>query len=353
MLRPWAGELALLSLLSLAAVVLLVPLLVVRLPVDYVCRRHRRPLATVHARHPLAGWLLVAGKNLLGASLLLAGLVLLLIPGQGALTLLAGLLLMDFPGKFALERRLLRNRALRAAVNRLRARRGRPPLQMPGAAPPAAAGDGRTIRAVLFDFGGVVAEEGFRNGLQALAREQGLDPDAVARAGMDAVYESGFVLGQGTAAAFWRLLRRRTGLEGADAQLTERILSGFRPRAWMLERVQALRASGLFVAILSDQTHWLDAIDDRTPFKHAFDCVFNSYYLGKGKRDPTLFDDVVRQLGLAPAEVLFVDDDAGNVDNARRRGLRAIHYRDRAQLLADLERLGLSARTAPPSPPAG
>ena len=34
------------------------------------------------------------------------------------------------------------------------------------------------IKTVIFDFGGVLAEEGFREGLLAIARENGLDPDA-------------------------------------------------------------------------------------------------------------------------------------------------------------------------------
>jgi putative hydrolase of the HAD superfamily len=58
------------------------------------------------------------------------------------------------------------------------------------------------IRAVLFDFGGVLAEEGFRNGLQSLAKEQGLDVKALPKAGMHAVYDSGFVLGRATVTDF-------------------------------------------------------------------------------------------------------------------------------------------------------
>ncbi|HID48433.1 MAG TPA: hydrolase, partial [Chromatiales bacterium] len=50
------------------------------------------------------------------------------------------------------------------------------------------------VKAILFDFGGVLAEEGFRNGLMALAREQGLDVYGMPRAAMQAVYDSGFVL---------------------------------------------------------------------------------------------------------------------------------------------------------------
>ncbi len=43
------------------------------------------------------------------------------------------------------------------------------------------------IKAVLFDFGGVIADEGFRDGLRAIAIQQGLDPDMLHRAGIDDV----------------------------------------------------------------------------------------------------------------------------------------------------------------------
>ncbi len=33
------------------------------------------------------------------------------------------------------------------------------------------------IKAVLFDFGGVLAEEGFREGLKSIGRKNGLDPE--------------------------------------------------------------------------------------------------------------------------------------------------------------------------------
>jgi putative hydrolase of the HAD superfamily len=150
------------------------------------------------------------------------------------------------------------------------------------------------------------------------------------------------VLGTGTAADFWDLMRRRVGLVGENEELTERILLGFRLRPWMIDTVRRLRATGYTAAILSDQTHWLDELDERDPFKQEFDEIYNSYYLGKGKRDPTLFADVVEDLAIDSDQVLFVDDDANNVANARAQGLRAICFQDRGQFLAELsECLGL------------
>ena len=63
------------------------------------------------------------------------------------------------------------------------------------------------LKAILFDYGGVLADEGFHNGLVALANEQGLDATAMLNEGKKAVYDSGFVLGQGSAADFWALMR--------------------------------------------------------------------------------------------------------------------------------------------------
>ena len=188
---------------------------------------------------------------------------------------------------------------------------------------------GGPVRAALFDFGGVIAEEGFRNGLIALAREQGLDAADMPHLGADAVYDSGFVVGRGSAADFWALLRRRTGLRGEDADLTRRILDGFVVRPWMMEHVGRLGHRGIITGILSDQTHWLDDLDRRDHFFGEFQRVYNSYHLGKGKRDASLFSDVAGDLRLPASAILFIDDDAGNIRRARDSGFLTIHYTDR------------------------
>lgn len=209
------------------------------------------------------------------------------------------------------------------------------------------------ISAVLFDFGGVLAEEGFRNGLAALAREQGLDPGELAREGMRAVYDCGFVVGRGTAAGFWSMLRARTGLAGQDDDLTGRILAGFVLRPWMIGLARRLRAQGYVTGILSDQTHWLDELDRRDHFFAVFDRVYNSYHLGMGKRDPAVFGAVARDLGLTPGAVLFVDDDAGNVARAEAAGLEAIRFLDRQDFASRLQAaLGREAVLPPELSPA-
>ena len=153
------------------------------------------------------------------------------------------------------------------------------------------------------------------------------------------MYDSGFVLGRGSAEQFWALLRQRSGLLGEDDALSARILAGFVPRPAMLAEVERLRAAGYLTGILSDQTHWLDELDRRHHFMAAFDRVYNSYHLGKGKRDPSLFADVASDLGLAPGGLLFIDDAPGNVERARAAGLRNLLFTDQAGCITELRRL--------------
>jgi len=204
------------------------------------------------------------------------------------------------------------------------------------------------IRCVLFDFGGVIAEEGFRAALLDAARQDGLDAEVLLGQAMDAVYESGFVLGRGAEEEFWRALRTKAPLSQPFETFRERVLVRFVVRPAMLELADRLRDRGLTVAILSDQTHWLDELDRRDGIFCHFDRVFNSYHLGKGKRDPTVFRDVVDELGCRPAEALFVDDSAGHVERARRMGLEAIRCDDsRACIEAVCRRAGLEAGSLP------
>lgn len=202
------------------------------------------------------------------------------------------------------------------------------------------------IRSILFDFGGVLAEEGFRDGLLALAKEQKLNIEQMPAQAMHAVYDSGFVLGHGTAADFWALLRERSGLKGEDTALSKRILDGFIIRPWMLELVKKLHEDAYITGILSDQTHWLDKLDQHYHFYPVFDHIYNSYYLGKGKQDVSLFTDVASDLKLKPGEILFIDDDAANVARAQRAGMQTIHYLDRESFTAALESM-LAKNTLP------
>jgi hypothetical protein len=75
--------------------------------------------------------LVLVARNLLGAILLLAGIAMLVLPGQGLLTMAIGLALLDLPFKWRLTRAILSYRPVLAGINRLRTGARLPPLEQP------------------------------------------------------------------------------------------------------------------------------------------------------------------------------------------------------------------------------
>jgi hypothetical protein len=118
------------SLVAGAGSLALAALVAVRWSPDQFSRAE--PPMFMDGHHPILRVLGIAGKNLAGTLLILIGIVMALpgVPGQGFLTILIGLTLVDFPGKRRLERALVRRKTVLGAVNQLRARFGRPALEV-------------------------------------------------------------------------------------------------------------------------------------------------------------------------------------------------------------------------------
>jgi len=120
----WSGAI---SLFVFIASLLSLPWLVAQIPDDYFLPDKRQPAAWKE-QHPLVRLLALVGKNLIGLGLILAGILMLFLPGQGILTLVMGALMMDYPGKFQLERKIVKTPAVLKGLNWLRAKANKPPL---------------------------------------------------------------------------------------------------------------------------------------------------------------------------------------------------------------------------------
>jgi len=105
-------------------------IVLIKLPDTYFKAEHGREFWV--ERHPVLRWGGLVLKNLLGAVLVLFGVLMSLpgVPGQGVLTILMGVMLLDFPGKRRLELKLVSRPNVLRAINRIRQRFDRPPLQL-------------------------------------------------------------------------------------------------------------------------------------------------------------------------------------------------------------------------------
>lgn len=101
--------------------------------------------------------------------------------------------------------------------------------------------------------------------------------------------------------------------------------AGLTVRADMVERARALRDAGFATALLTNNVaEWRPIWRANLPLTALFDDVVDSSEVGMRKPEPRIFRLVLERLGVAPHEVLFVDDFPVNVEAARAVGLHAV-----------------------------
>jgi len=115
------------SFIGFIASILLIPWIVIQIPSDYFTHPKRQKY--LWSEHPpVIRLLFIFLKNILGIILVLGGIVLLLLPGQGILTILIGLIIMDFPYKYKVEIWIIKHPFILRAINKLRSKAKQRPL---------------------------------------------------------------------------------------------------------------------------------------------------------------------------------------------------------------------------------
>ncbi|OZM79637.1 HAD family phosphatase [Pseudonocardia sp. MH-G8] len=202
-----------------------------------------------------------------------------------------------------------------------------------------------TVRAVWTDFGGVLTPP-IEHTLMAFCRRHRLDPVDVgaaaatvtARYGTDDVMlplDTPLVSEQ----EWLREIADELGMAEAPTTMADSWFDGRETNHAWLARLDALRASGVFVGMLSNMvpawdTHWRRMVGPG-----HFDGVVLSFQVGMRKPSPEIFALALERSGTRPDETVFVDDLAGNCAGARAAGWTAIHFTDTAAAVAELDTL--------------
>ena len=105
-----------------------IPWILIRLPSDYFDTRVPRHWMKNH--HPVLRLIGLIIKNAIGVIFLIAGFLMLFLPGQGLLTMLIGISFMDFPNKRKLEAKIVGQQTMFNAINTMRHRFNKLPLTL-------------------------------------------------------------------------------------------------------------------------------------------------------------------------------------------------------------------------------
>ena len=118
----------------------------------------------------------------------------------------------------------------------------------------------------------------------------------------------------------------------------ERLLCGeFTVHAEIVERIVRLRDEGYRLGLLTNSfLEFREHIEGHVDFE-LFDVVVDSSEVGHRKPEPAIYELTTRMLGVEADEILYLDDFAANVEGAKAAGWQTIHVVDIESALHNLD----------------
>jgi putative hydrolase of the HAD superfamily len=199
------------------------------------------------------------------------------------------------------------------------------------------------IRAVMFDFGGVISTSPFE-AFSHLEAERGLpagfirtvnasNPDDNAWARLERAEIDVHAFG-----AQWAAESRGLGHEIDGRLVLERLAGEIRPQ--MVAAIKMCRTAYKTACLTNNFLSAERAVSAEVAEVYAlFDAVLESRVLGVRKPDPRFYEIACATLGVRPEEAVFLDDLGVNLKPARALGMRTIKVTDPDQALSELEEI--------------
>lgn len=118
-----------LAIIGFIGSLIVIPWILIKIPSDYFLADKRKKYPWGNCS-PIIRLTLNILKNMIGFVLILSGIIMLFIPGQGAITILGGIILMDFPYKYNILRRIIKHPKILSSINALRTKAEQTPLEV-------------------------------------------------------------------------------------------------------------------------------------------------------------------------------------------------------------------------------
>ncbi|MDR0402869.1 MAG: HAD family phosphatase [Treponema sp.] len=199
-----------------------------------------------------------------------------------------------------------------------------------------------SIKAVAFDYGGVISLPQDENAMRDLASIAGIDADLMKRIYWEErhVYDRGLVDGGG----YFRNILAGAGCFPGDAAIEKMVLrdvqSWSRINAETEGLMNELKQAGFKVGILSNMVQpFLDTVRETLPVFRIPDGSIYSCEVDTIKPERRIYELLLSALGCEAGELVFFDDTEINVAAAEKFGIRAFLWRDAAAARRELEPL--------------
>ena len=194
------------------------------------------------------------------------------------------------------------------------------------------------IRALIFDFGGVIVRTKDRLPREQLAEELNMTYEQLSLAIFASDSSRLASLGRITAEDHWEAVRQALGVTvGELPRIKDLFWAGDTLDFDLVKLIRSYRPN-YRTALLSNA--WDDLRGMLTSFweiADAFDEIVISAEEGVVKPYPQIYQITLERLHIEPGQAVFVDDFIENVQGAQAVGVQAIHFRSIEQTRRELQ----------------
>jgi epoxide hydrolase-like predicted phosphatase len=196
------------------------------------------------------------------------------------------------------------------------------------------------IKAVIFDLGGVLVRTDNKEPRRKLAERYGMTYEEIDRLVFDSETAIRGAMGGVNIRDHWEWIAQQLKLSPEELAFFEKQFWGGDTLDHALVEFIRLLKPRYKTALLSNAWDDLrETLRNRWGILDIFDEVAISAELKMAKPDPSIYEWIVRRLGVAPGEAVFVDDMQRNIDAAEAAGLKAVRFLNTEQALAELRAL--------------
>lgn len=197
-----------------------------------------------------------------------------------------------------------------------------------------------SIRAVIWDFGGVLVRTEDPAPRRAWEERLGLPPGGFERLVFRSEIAQAAALGITDDDDVWRWVRDQLGVPEAEQNaLAEGFYGGDSLDEELMTFIRGLRPTRRTGLLSNAYRSLRRALTDRFPIAGAFDAIVISAEEGIMKPDPRIYALALRRLNVEPGEAIFVDDFQENCDGAQGAGMHAVRFETTAQVIREIRSL--------------
>jgi len=196
-----------------------------------------------------------------------------------------------------------------------------------------------TIRAVFFDFGGVIVRTEYQAPRQHLAERLGMEYEDLDKLVFNSPSGLRASVGEISDKEHWAEVTKRLRRPASEMEtIREEFFAGDVTDREIVEFLRSLRSSH-HVGLISNA--WPDLRDyiTKLKFDDAFDNMVISGEVGVLKPEARIYQIALEQAGVSPNEAVFVDDLYENIEGCQAVGMHGIHFRDPQTAMAELKNL--------------